>query len=77
MRSLLPEDPGGRGSPLPPDANLSQLRKLLAEVCALGLHWAQVLPRAVGVAGSLASLQSGFEMGWEREEVSSVMDILS
>lgn len=29
------------------------------------------------VAGSLASLQYGFEMGWEREEVGSVLGILA
>lgn len=29
------------------------------------------------VAGSLAFLQYGFEMGWEREEVGSVLGILA
>lgn len=46
------------------DAALSQLRNT---GCDLSLHWAQALSRAVGVTGSLPSLQSGFEMGWERE----------
>lgn len=52
----------------------------VAEVLCLGLGLAlgpgptKDCPR---VPGSLASLQYGFEMGWEREEVGSVLGILS